>query len=622
MAKQPFLERLKQKPLMGDGAMGTMLHQSGVKLGHSFDSINVTDPSLVAAVHRQYIEAGAELIETNTFSANDFKLSKFGLENQTIEINEAGVELAKRLLEEMGCAEQVYLSGSVGPLGAWIAPIGRITEEKAYAAFYKQIATLIFAGVDVIQLETFSDVNELAIAVRAARDIKADIPIIATLTFNRDDRTLLGDTAAMIAEELQKTGADVIGVNCSIGPAQLLRLLSVMRSVAPEKLLAVYPNAGWPEQIGGRVVYPATPEYFGEYALAFAEAGASFIAGCCGTTPAHIQAMREALDDETRPTSTVIVVPKQEELVIEPPIEQPTLLAQKLKAGEFITTVEVAPPRGSTAERIVAVVEMLRDAGVDFIDVSDSPLARMRMSPWAVAYLIQQQVGIETVLHFPVRGRNLLRVQGDLLAAHAMNIRNIFVTMGDPTKIGDYPQAFDTHDVVPTSLISMIHEQFNTGKDYAGHALGRSTNFTVAAALNLAPTDMEKELALTRKKIESGADFFLTQPVFEPPKIQEFLRAYEQVYGEPLGKPLVVGLLPLYTARHAEFLHNEVPGMVIPDTLRQRMHRATSMEAEGIQIARELLLEIRELAQGAYLMPPFGRYYLAAEVIETLAVPA
>lgn len=622
MAKQPFLERLKQKPLLGDGAMGTMLHQSGVKLGHSFDSINVTDPSLVASIHRQYLEAGAELIETNTFSANDFKLSKLGLQNQTIEINEAGVELAKRVIEDLGCKDRVYLSGSVGPLGSWIAPIGRITEEKAYAAFYKQIATLIFAGVEVIQLETFSDVNEIAIAARAARDVKSDIPIIATLTFNRDDRTLLGDTAVMVAEELRKTGADVIGVNCSVGPAQLLRLTSIIRSIAPDKHLLVSPNAGWPEQIGGRVVYPATPEYFGEYALAFAEAGATVIGGCCGTTPAHIKSMREALDDEARPTSTLVVVPKQEGLVIEPPIEQPTQLVQKLRAGEFITTVEVAPPRGSTAERIVAVVEMLRDAGVNFIDVSDSPLARMRMSPWAVAYLIQQQVGIETVLHFPVRGRNLLRVQGDLLAAHAMNIRNIFVTMGDPTKIGDYPQAFDTHDVVPTSLIRMIHEQFNSGLDYAGNGLGRSTNFTVAAALNLAPTDLEKELALTRKKIESGTDLFLTQPVFEPPKIDEFLRAYENRYGEPLGTPLVVGLLPLYTARHAEFLHNEVPGMIIPDALRQRMHSATNMEAEGIKIAQELLVEIKQIAQGAYLMPPFGRYYLAAEVIDVLAVPA
>lgn len=622
MAKQPFLERLKQKPLLGDGAMGTMLHQSGVKLGHSFDSINVTDPSLVASIHRQYLEAGAELIETNTFSANDFKLSKLGLQNQTIEINEAGVELAKRVIEDLGCKDRVYLSGSVGPLGSWIAPIGRITEEKAYAAFYKQIATLIFAGVEVIQLETFSDVNEIAIAARAARDVKSDIPIIATLTFNRDDRTLLGDTAVMVAEELRKTGADVIGVNCSVGPAQLLRLTSIIRSIAPDKHLLVSPNAGWPEQIGGRVVYPATPEYFGEYALAFAEAGATVIGGCCGTTPAHIKSMREALDDEARPTSTLVVVPKQEGLVIEPPIEQPTQLVQKLRAGEFITTVEVAPPRGSTAERIVAVVEMLRDAGVNFIDVSDSPLARMRMSPWAVAYLIQQQVGIETVLHFPVRGRNLLRVQGDLLAAHAMNIRNIFVTMGDPTKIGDYPQAFDTHDVVPTSLIRMIHEQFNNGLDYAGNGLGRSTNFTVAAALNLAPTDLEKELALTRKKIESGTDLFLTQPVFEPPKIDEFLRAYENRYGEPLGTPLVVGLLPLYTARHAEFLHNEVPGMIIPDALRQRMHSATNMEAEGIKITQELLVEIKQIAQGAYLMPPFGRYYLAAEVIDVLAVPA
>lgn len=621
MAKQPFLDRIARKPILADGAMGTMLHQAGVKLGHNFESINVTDPSLVASVHRQYIEAGAELIETNTFSANDFKLGKIGLHNQTIEINEAAVELTRQVIQERH-AENVYLAGSVGPLGAWISPIGRINEDKAYDAFRKQIATLIFAGVDVIQLETFSDPKEISIAVRAARDVKPEIPIIATLTFNRDDRTLLGDTAVNVSEALLKTGADVIGVNCSSGPTQLLRLISIMRSIAPDKKLAVYPNAGWPEQIGGRVVYPATPEYFGEYALAFAEAGASIIGGCCGTTPTHIKFMREALDDESRPTSTVVVVPKKEEVVFEAPIEQPTQFAQKLKAGEFITTVEVAPPRGSTAERVVAVVEMLRDAGVNFVDVSDSPLARMRMSPWAVAYLIQQQVGIETVLHFPVRGRNLLRVQGDLLAAHALNIRNIFVTMGDPTKIGDYPNAFDTHDVVPTSLMSLIHERFNCGEDYAGNSLGRSTNFTVAAALNLAPTELEKELKLTRKKIESGANFFLTQPVFEPHKIEEFLQAYQDYYSEPLGKPLVVGLLPLYTPRHAEFLHNEVPGIIIPEKLRQRMHSADNGEAEGIKIAQELLLDIRSLAQGAYLMPPFGRYYLAAEVTDVLSIPA
>ncbi len=621
MANIPFLERLAQKPILADGAMGTMLHQAGVKLGHNFESINVNDPSLVASIHRHYIEAGAEIIETNTFSANDFKLGKVGLHAQTVEINEAGVELARQVIQDLGAAH-VYLSGSVGPLGAWISPVGRISEDNAYNAFRKQIATLIFAGVDIIQLETFSDPKEIGIAVQAARDIKADIPIIATLTFNRDDRTLLGDTAAHVADALMNTGADVIGVNCSTGPAQLLRLISIMRSIAPAQKLAVYPNAGWPEQVGGRMVYPATPEYFGEYALAFAEAGASVIGGCCGTTSAHIKAMREALDDEARPTSTVIIVPKKEELVIEAPIEQPTQLAQKLRAGEFITTVEVAPPRGSTAERVVAAVEMLRDAGVNFIDVSDSPLARMRMSPWAVAHLIQQQVEMETVLHFPVRGRNLLRVQGDLLAAHALNIRNIFVTMGDPTKIGDYPEAFDTHDVVPTSLMSLIHERFNCGEDYAGNSLGRSTNFTVAAALNLAPVEMEKELKLTRKKIESGADFFLTQPVFEPQKIEEFRRAYEGFYSEPLEKPLVVGLLPLYTPRHAEFLHNEVPGIIIPDALRQRMHTTSNSEAEGIQIAQELLLEIKNLAQGAYLMPPFGRYYLAAEVVDILAIPS
>jgi homocysteine S-methyltransferase len=617
MAKLPFMQRLAQRPLLSDGAMGTLLHQAGVQVGKCLDELNLTDPHLVANLHQRYLQAGAEIIETNTFSANEYKLKKFGLERKVVQINEAGVEIAQQAIQALGRTD-AYIMGSVGPLGVWIAPIGRINEDKAFAAFRAQIATLIFGGVDGILLETFSDISEIALAIQAARDVRPEVPVIAQMTFTRDDRTILGDTPSTVAERLADAGADVIGINCSSGPAQLLRLAGIFQHVVPGIKLSVQPNAGWPENIGGRVAYAATPNYFGDYALAFEQLGVSIIGGCCGTTPDHIQAMRQALDDESRPAPLWVTVPKPEEVKTETPLEQPTLLAQKLANGEFITTVELAPPRSFTAQRVIAAAEMLRDAGVDFINVSDSPLARMRMSPWAVAYLIQEQLGMDTVLHFPVKGRNLLRVQGDLLAAHAMHIRNIFVTMGDPSKIGDYPDAFDTHDVVPTGLISLIQQRFNQGLDQAGNSIGQPTKFNVGAALNMNPLEMVKELELTHKKISNGANFLLTQPVFEPAKARAFLQAYEAHFGQPLTTPIIAGLLPLYTPRHAAFLHNEVPGISIPDALLERINGAEDAAKEGIKIAQELLLELREIVQGAYFMPPFGRYYLAAEVVEVL----
>ena len=614
-----FLDHIQHKTLLSDGAMGTMLHQAGVELSRCFDELNLTDPATVANIHRQYLEAGAQLIETNTFGANRYKLREFGLENQVVEINQAAVELAKRVVSAT-FREDVFIGGAVGPLGVWIAPIGRVSEEKAYTAFYEQIETLVNTGANAIILETFSDISEISLAIQASRAVNPDIPIVAQMTFTRDDHTTLGDSPATIAEKLAQTDADVIGVNCSSGPAQLMRLISVVHSVAPDKKLAVHPNAGYPEQVGGRMVYPAAPDYFGEYALAFRDAGVSIIGGCCGTSNEHIHAMRTALDDSTRLHPIHVQVPAAEEVILESPREQPTRLAQKLASGEFFTTVEVAPPRSFTAQRVIATAEMLRDAGIDFLNISDAPLARMRMSPWAVAHLIQQQVDIETVLHFPVRGRNLLRVQGDLLAAHAMNIRNVFVTMGDPAKIGDYPDSFDTHDLVPTGLLKLVQQRFNQGIDQAGHSIGQPTAFTVGAALNLTPKDIQKEIKLTRKKIENGADFFLTQPIFDPQKARHFLTAYENHFDEPFTMPIVAGVLPLYTSRHAEFLHNEVPGIQIPDHLRARMQSVGESEAhsaaKGVKIAGEMLLQLREWVSGAYLMPPFGRYYLAAEVVD------
>jgi len=619
MAKIPFRERLQQGPILADGAMGTMLNQSGINLDASFDALNITAPAVVAKIHTAYIQAGAEIIETNTFSANPFKLRDFQQEQNTIEINEAGVELARRVVDA-SFREDVYIAGSVGPLGVYLEPFGRVRKEQAYAAFRKQIGALIHSGADLILFETFTDLPELELAIQVARDIRADIPIVASMTFTRDNVTLMGDTPVHVAKTLAETSADVIGVNCSSGPVHLRRILHQMKQAVPDQHFSVMPNAGWPEMIAGRVMYAATPDYMADYALTFIEEGATVVGGCCGTTPDHIREMRRAIDNPQRESNILVMTPDENGTEVMDAPEKPTELQRKLVEGKFVVTVEMAPPRGFVMQKVVAAADMLRQAGVDTINVSDSPMARMRMSPWAVAHLIQDRVNIETVLHFPTRGRNMLRVQGDLLAAHGLDVRNIFVVMGDPTHIGDYPDAFDSHDVVPSGLIYLIKQKFNAGIDQAGNSISQPTSFFVGTALNLNAPDLDKEVKLLHKKIEAGADFALTQPIFDPALAERFIKRYEEVY-EPLPLPILVGLLPLYNERHAAFLHNEVPGIHIPEAIRQRMINADDTAMTGVKVAQELLLDLKDMVQGTYLMPPFAKYHLAAEVVDVLAVP-
>lgn len=618
MAHIPFRERLAQGTILLDGAMGTVLHaQHNLPIDTCFDLLNLTEPEAVAAIHRRYLDAGAEIIETNTFSANTYKLADCSLEHDCAAINRAGVTIARQAVIESG-RDDAYVAGSIGPLGVRLAPVGRVTAEEASAAFSEQVGALIEAGADLLIFETFSDVHEIAVAVAAARRIDPTVPVIAQMTFTRDSRTLLGDTPAQVARALHATGADVIGVNCSSGPTHLLRILQLMRRTVPEARLSVAPNAGWPEMAGGRVMYPATPDYFGEYALAFQDAGACIVGGCCGTTPDHIRAMRAALDAPAHARPAPVIVVEPAELAASEVPEEPTELARKLAAGRFVVTVEMPPPRSFTAQKVIASAELLREAGADFINVSDSPMARMRMSPWAVCHLIQHHVGLETVLHFPTRGRNLLRIHGDLLAAHALDVRNLFVVMGDPTKIGDYPDSFDAHDIVPTSLIRLVKHNLNAGADGAGNSIGQPTSFLVGCALNVNAGDLGREVRLLHKKIDAGADFALTQPVFEPERLDRFRAAYAAEFG-PLTLPILAGILPLFGERHTAFLHNEVPGIEIPEAIRERIARAGDRApAEGVHVAQELLLSVRERAQGVYLMPAFGRYDLVAAVIDAL----
>jgi methionine synthase I (cobalamin-dependent)/5,10-methylenetetrahydrofolate reductase len=614
-------------PLLSDGAMGTLLNAQGVNFDQCFDALNLTNPGIIAELHQAYLQAGVDIIQTNTFGANRYKLAIHGLEDQVAGINQAGVELARQAVSAKpttpGSIERAVVAGDVGPLGVRLAPYGRVQPEQARHAFQEQIAALAEAGVDLLICETFSDLYEIREAVAAAHIVAPGIPVVASMTFTRDDRTLLGDNPQKVVFSLTDAGADVIGVNCSGGPAQIYRILKQMRQAAPSARLSAMPNAGWPEQVGGRIMYPANPEYFGEYALAFCEAGASLIGGCCGTTPTHIAAMRAALDRQPEGCRVEVLQASEAPELTDPSkaADAPSQFAQKLAEGKFTISVEMDPPRGLSTHKLIAGASLLAEAGADVINIADSPMARMRMSPWAVCHVIQREFKIETVLHFPTRGRNLLRVQGDLLAAHALGIRNVFVVMGDPTAIGDYPDAMDNYDLVPSGLIKLIKQNFNVGIDHAGVEIGQPTSFFVGCALNLTTKDPAEEIKNLRRKLKAGADFILSQPVFQPEVAEIFLERYTDEFG-PLGKPVLAGILPLYSLRHAVFLNNEVPGITISETMLARMRQAEDENdkrgsaQEGVRIALELIEKMRPWAQGIYLMPQFNRYDLAAEIVE------
>lgn len=614
-----FLDALNTRPLLCDGAMGTVIYAKGVAFERCFDALNLENPALIADIHRSYIEAGSNVIQTNTFGANRFQLTEHSLGNKVADINRAGATLARRVVD--AAFRDVFVAGTVGPLGPRLAPLGRLSQKEAHALFLQQVSALLDGGVDLLIFDTFSDLIELREAVSAAREVSPEIPIVAQMTFTEDSHTPLGHTPATVAEQLAALPVDVVGINCSIGPAGVLRVLRKLRQALPDSIrLSAQPNAGWPERIGGRMMYPATPEYFGEYALAFVKAGACLVGGCCGTTPEHITQMRAALDDPNRQAPQLLRLPGDDLAAAGPSSAlEPTRLARRLATGDFIATVEISPPKGVSAEKVLAGVSTLKAAGANTINVADSPRAQMRMSAWAMCHLIQQELDLETVLHFPTRGRNILRVQGDLLAAHALNVRNIFAVMGDPTSMGEYPDALNDYDVVPTGLIKLLKQGFNQGVDYSGEALSHPTNFAVGCAVNLTPTDSGRELKVLRRKIESGADFGLTQPIYNIEEAQTFIARYESEFG-PWELPIIAGLLPLYNGRHAEFLHNEVPGINIPEETRRRMRDAGDNGAEvGVEMARDMLTQLRaSFAQGIYIIPAFGRYDLAAETLDVL----
>jgi homocysteine S-methyltransferase len=616
----PFLTRIERGPILADGAMGTYLYEHGIPFDRSFDLLNLTDAALIQAVHRDYIRAGAELIETNTFGANRYRLAAHGATESARVVNRAGAQLARNAREEVG--EAVFVAGAIGPLGKPVAPLGTITRDEAFEAYREQVEGLVEGGVDLLIIETQTDLAEAAIAIEAARSVTDHHPIVLQMTFTEDGRTLYGAYPEDVARDVEGKQVDVLGANCSVGPQKLLEIVERLRRRSPLPI-SVMPNAGLPQFVNGRFVYLSSPEYLAEYTTRFAAAGARLIGGCCGTTPVHTRKMRDALRASPKsgvapasadgPAPTFVTSTTYEETA---PVTDPanrTRLSRKLADKEFVVSVEVDPPRGARPKKMIEGAQFLKRAGVDVINVADSPMARVRMSSIALASMITNHVGIETILHFTCRDRNLMGIQSDLMGSHALGIRNILALTGDPPRAGDYPNATAVFDVDSVGLIRVL-KQLNAGTDLGGNSIGEPTAFLIGCAVNPTAENFDQEMERFEKKIEAGAEFAMTQPLYELDTLVRFLNR--------LGKariPILLGLLPLQSHRHAEFLHNEVPGINIPDHARAAMRDAGEKGIEvGVEMCRKLLLEARDLVEGAYLMPSFGRYEVVARVAEAV----
>src|SRR6058998_1863647 len=594
--------RLAAGPLLCDGAMGTLLYARGISLDACFDVLNLNNPRVVQSIHADYIAAGADCIETNTFGANRFKLAIHGLDKQVREINRRGVALARDVRESSG--RDVFVLGSIGPLGKYLAPLGTVTPDEARSAFHEQAEALLEGGVDAFVVETFSDLDEVALAVAAIRAI-TDVPIIAQMAFTDDGTTFTGRPAADVARALRALPVDALGANCSVGSSTLYEVLEQMRPEAGSLPLCIQPNAGLPSRIGERLIYLSSPAYMAEYAERMVGAGARLVGGCCGTTPQHVAAMREVLDRRrpARPearTTAVTVSPVA--TGVSPGLHvarPPTLLGRKLAAGEFVVTVELDPPRGHSVEKLVQGAKLLRERGVDIVDINDGSLGRVRMSVLPTAILVREATGLDINMHFTCRDRNLMGIQADALGAHALDIRNILAMTGDPPRTGDYVNATAVFDVDAIGLIRIL-TGMNDGRDATGNSVGEPTAFCVGAAVDPAAAEPSREIERLLAKAEAGARWCQTQPIYDLEVLERFFARTRP----PI--PVVVGLLPLHSSRHAEFLHNEVPGITIPDAVRGRMREAGERGLRvGIETAQELVRHLRGRYAGAYLMPSF-----------------
>jgi methionine synthase I (cobalamin-dependent)/5,10-methylenetetrahydrofolate reductase len=597
-----FQDRLRDEVIVFDGGMGTYLYEKGIYINTCFDELNLTNPDLVADIHREYVQAGADVIETNTFGANRFKLAAYGLESRVYEINRKGAEIAKH-----AAGEATLVAGSIGPLGVQIEPIGKLSFRETQDAFEEQIRGLLDGGVDLIVLETFSLVAELLQAIRATRALHASIPLIAQVTVNDDGMLLSGARLESFVQETAGEGVDVIGLNCSVGPKSMLEALETLKTLT-DLPVSVQPNAGAPQNVGGRNIYMTSPEYIAEYAKRFIQTGATIVGGCCGTNPEHIRAIRravQALQPATRmdhpavamhvtAPETVKVVPQQEK----------SRLSNKLVKKQSVTLVELVSPKGVSPAAQVEKARRLHHFGIDAINIPDGPRASARMSALALAVILQREVGIEAVLHFACRDRNVIGMQSDLLGAWALGLRNILAITGDPPKLGNYPQATAVFDVDAIGLTNIIN-RLNHGLDLAGNPIGEPTALSVGVGVNPGAINLDEELRRLDWKVEAGAEYMITQPVFD-------IRILEKFQGRiaGVGIPLICGIWPLVSFRNAEFMNNEVPGASVPADILERMRRTTTKEEgflEGVRIARETYMRVRDGVAGVQLSAPMGK---------------
>jgi len=604
------------RPHLFDGAMGTMLYSRGVYINRCYDELNVSQPDLVRDVHRSYVKAGAEILETNSYGANRPKLARHGLEDRVAEINESAARVARQ-----AAGDRVHVAGAIGPLGLRIEPYGPTSTAEARGFFREQAAALAAGGADLFVLETFADLEEIRQAILGARDAAPELPIVAQMVIREDGRTLYGTDAAMIAERLAEWGAEVVGLNCSVGPNAMLNVAERMLA-GTDRPLSMQPNAGLPRDVDGRTIYMASPEYMGEYTARLLRRGVRFVGGCCGTTPEHTARMSAALRmlAPARASRVEVVAAEPDAPVIEPiPLAERSDWGAKLARGEFLTTVEIVPPRGINPDAMLEGVRLLKAAGVDGVNVPDGPRAQSRMGALATALLIQQRVGIEPVIHYCCRDRNLLGMLSDLLGAQALGLRNFLFITGDPPKMGPYPDATAVFDIDAIGLTNLA-TRLNRGLDPGGNVLGEPTSFVIGVGVNPGAEDFEHEMRRFYWKVEAGAEYAITQPVFDLRQLERFVRHIEK---EGLKIPIVAGVWPLVSARNAEFLANEVPGVVVPEEVMARMRLASAEgkeqgTEEGTRIAREMLADARGMIQGVQVSAPFGRVPLALKVFEAL----
>jgi len=619
---KPFLEALDERVLVCDGAMGTMLYAKGVFINKSFDALNLTQPDLVAEVHQQYVRAGADIIETNTFGANRIKLGSFGLADKLHAINEQGARIARH-----AAREEAYVAGSIGPLGIRIEPWGKTGVDEARDYFREQAKALDDGGVDLFVLETFRDLNEIGAAIDAVRSV-SDKPIIAQMTTEEDGNTLDGTPPEKFAPELEKRGATVIGVNCAVGPAPMLDTIERMSAVTTRRLSA-QPNAGQPRDVEGRNIYLCSPDYMASYARRFIMHNVRVVGGCCGTTPEHIRQIKAAVrslapavvraDDQSARTKAPSEpqYTRAEGRIESPPLarDHKSRLANALSRGSFVIAVEAIPPRGYQTEQVLDRARRLKIAGVDVVSIPDGQRAGARISALSLAVLIEQQAGIETLLSYACRDRNLLGIQSDLLGAHAMGVRNLMLVTGDPGRVGDYPDATAVFDVDSIGLTNVV-SRLNHGCDVGGQAIGAPTAFHVGVSVNPAASNLDQELRRFEYKVEAGAEFVVTRPVFDVRGFEQFISRIETA-----KLPIIAGVFPFESARNAEFMANEVPGVRVPDALLDRMRRADGQERaaqEGIAIAREIAAELRGRVQGLQVSTQSGDIDAAQAVIDGL----